>query len=360
LLVTRGTLDEPASIEATDRSGMLSLVGDLGRHLSAGYFSGVAVKHEVGEPAFDSLVVCGMGGSGVAADVVRSLYSNLLSIPVVSIKGYELPAFVGAHGETRSLVLAVSYSGDTEETLSLEEQARGRGATVVTIGGGGQLAARSAAYGAPHVSVPNDIPMPRVALGYLAGAALGVLECFGLVASLRKEVQRTDALLSDLGQRLGPDQPLPANEAKALALWLAGRFPVVWGSEGLAEGAALRWKNQLNENAKVPAFASVLPELDHNEIEGWGPGAGIPYGLIVLRHAMEGDRLAARMSASMESVRDSDLAMREVWAEGSTPLQALFSLMMMADFSTIYVAILRGVDPTPVPVLTGLKEVLRR
>jgi glucose/mannose-6-phosphate isomerase len=360
LLVTRGTLDDRGSIEAADKSGMLSLAAGLGRQLSAGYAAGVEAAGEVPEGGpFDSIVVCGMGGSGVAGDVVRSLYSNELSIPVVSLKGYVLPAFVGVRGQTCSLVLAVSYSGDTEETLALYEQARNRGATVVTISSGGELAARSMAHAVRHVSVPNDVPTPRVALGYLSGAALGVLQSLGLVASPRRDVERTAELLSDLAERLGPERALSDNEAKALALWLAGRIPVVWGSEGLAEGAVLRWKNQLNENAKVPAFASLLPELDHNEIEGWRPGAGLPFGLVVLRHGAEDPRVASRVSASLDAVSDSGLAMREVWAEGSSPLESLFSLMMKADFASIYLAVVRGVDPTPVPVLTGLKKRLR-
>jgi glucose/mannose-6-phosphate isomerase len=133
----------------------------------------------------------------------------------------------------------------------------------------------------------------------------------------------------------------------------------VWGSEGPAEAAALRWKTQLNENAKLPAFHSVLPELDHNEIEGWTAEAGRPFALVVLRHAGEHPRVARRVRATLEALRDSGLESREVSGEGSTSMEALLSLILLGDFVSTYLAILRGIDPMPVRVLTQLKDGLR-
>jgi glucose/mannose-6-phosphate isomerase len=134
---------------------------------------------------------------------------------------------------------------------------------------------------------------------------------------------------------------------------------VVWGSEGVAEAAALRWKTQTNENGKLPAWASVLPELDHNEIEGWSVGVGTPFALIVLRHPGEHPRVEARVTATLDLLRASGLDARQVHAEGSTPMGWLFSLIMLGDFVTTYEAIGRGVDPTPIPVLSALKERLK-
>src|SRR5206468_6915576 len=112
-------------------------------------------------------------------------------------------------------------------------------------------------------------------------------------------------------------------------------------------------------NAKVPAYCSILPELDHNEIEGWSAGKGVSFGLVVLRHPGEHPRVADRVQASLVAISEANLPYREVWAEGDGPLQWLFSLMMKADFASVYLAVLRGVDPTPVPVLMELKERLR-
>ena len=158
-----------------------------------------------------------------------------------------------------------------------------------------------------------------------------------------------------LAARFGPDVDRADNEAMQLAEWIGGRVPVIWGSEGLAEAAALPWKGQVNENAKGPAWASVLPELDHNEVEGWSEGAGTGHAAIVLRHPGELPGMARRIEATVEAVRPSGLDVREVYASGSSPLEWLFSLVAIADFATIYLGVLRGRDPMPIPILTGLK-----
>jgi glucose/mannose-6-phosphate isomerase len=134
---------------------------------------------------------------------------------------------------------------------------------------------------------------------------------------------------------------------------------VIWGSEGIAEPAAIRWRCELNENAKVPAFSSVLPELDHNEVEGWSPGAGRGFGLVILRHHGEHASVGARVQATLDSIEDAGLESREAWAARSGPLASVLGLIMVGDLASTYLAILRGVDPTPIPVLTGLKERLR-
>jgi glucose/mannose-6-phosphate isomerase len=135
---------------------------------------------------------------------------------------------------------------------------------------------------------------------------------------------------------------------------------VIWGSEGPAEAAAVRWKTQCNENAKTPAFASWLPELDHNEVEGWSREAGDPFGVVILRHPGEHPRIAARVEATLAAISDADLPVRQVGVEASEPLAALCSLIVMGDFTSTYLAIAAGVDPMPVLTLSGLKERLRR
>jgi glucose/mannose-6-phosphate isomerase len=355
LLLTTSTLDDPAA-RAIDRSGMLGLVAALPAHLRAGFAAGREMSGLPPANEVTAMVVCGMGGSGVAGDVVRSVYSGSLPVPVSITKGYALPASFGRG----TLVLAVSYSGDTEETLAAYDEAVARGCSVASVSAGGGLAERAARHGRPHAALPGEVQMPRTAVGYLAGAALGVVEATGLAPPIAADVERAVVGLEDLAVRLGPDRAAGDNESKTLALWLAGRTPVVWGAEGVTEAAALRWRNQLNENAKIPAFSSVLPELDHNEIEGWGPGMGAAFGLVVLRHSGEDARVAARVDGTLEAVAASGLGIRQVRAEGSSAVEELFSLILKGDFASVYLALLRGVDPTPIPVLTGLKERLRR
>jgi glucose/mannose-6-phosphate isomerase len=178
----------------------------------------------------------------------------------------------------------------------------------------------------------------------------------GLIPPAAEEIDRTARLLDDMATRLGPERPVSENQAKALAAWIGERVPIIWGSEGIAEAAATRWKTQMNENAKAPSFAGVLPELDHNEVEGWSKGSGTPFAAVMLRHRWEHPRIAPRVAATVDAVRPSGLEVREVRAEGFGRMEALFSLIMLGDFASAYLGVLRGEDPLAIPVLTSLKE----
>jgi glucose/mannose-6-phosphate isomerase len=272
------------------------------------------------------------------------------------VKGYGLPEHCGRD----TLVIAASFSGETEETLAAFAEALQRGCRTVTLSAGGTLRELSTESETAHVELPGTIPVPRAALGFAAGSAVGVLDAMGLVPPSAGDVERAAGRLRDQAERLGPGVPAGENGAKGLAGWIGGRVPVVWGSEGIAEAAALRWKTQMNENAKVPAFAAVLPELDHNEVEGWGAGAGTAFAGVALRHRGEHHRIGPRVEATTEAVRSSGLEVREVAAEGSAPMESLFSLILTGDSASIYLGVLRGVDPLDVPVLTGLKRRLGR
>lgn len=348
-------LDDPAALRAADPEGMLALVADLGTHLGEGFALGRRAGDLPTADGVGSIAVCGMGGSGIVGDVLRASFADRLPVPVTTVKGYGLPAFCGKD----TLVIAVSYSGDTEETLAAYAQAVAVGCRVIALSSGGELATIARAGGGPHVPVPGHVPAPRAALGYLVGAAVGVLEAVGLLPDAGPELDGASGALRALSAELAQDRPVEGNRAKSIAGWLLGRFPVVWGSEGVAEAAALRWKMQFNENAKVPAFHAVLPELDHNEIEGWSERTGRAFGLLVLRHGREHPRIARRVEATMENIAGAGLECREVAVEGSASLEILLSFVMLADFASTYLAILRGVDPMPVHVLTRLKERLR-
>jgi glucose/mannose-6-phosphate isomerase len=351
----QATIDDSAALRAGDPGGMLALVAGLGTQLGEGFALGRRARDLPTAEGIGTIAVCGMGGSGIVGDVLRGSFADRLPVPVISVKGYGLPAFCGKE----TLAVAVSYSGETEETLAAYAQAVLAGCRVIAISSGGQLAALARADGVAHVAVPGHVPAPRAALGYLVGAAAGALEAVGVIPEAGAELGRAADLVEALSAELSPDQPAEGNRAKSLATWLQGRTPVVWGSEGVAEAPALRWKTQFNENAKLPAFHAVLPELDHNEVEGWTDQTGAPFALVVLRHPLEHPRIARRFQATMEAIAGSGLECREVDAVGSAPMEALLSLIMLGDFVSTYLAILRGVDPMPVDVLTRLKEQLR-
>jgi glucose/mannose-6-phosphate isomerase len=133
---------------------------------------------------------------------------------------------------------------------------------------------------------------------------------------------------------------------------------VIWGAAGIAAVAAARWKAEWNENAKLPAFASALPELDHNEVVGWSEGRGEPFFLVALRHAGENPEIAARFPLSIEIARSSGMEVEEVWAGGDSALARLLELVLRGDLASTYVAIARGVDPSPIEAIARLKQAL--
>jgi glucose/mannose-6-phosphate isomerase len=346
-------LDDAEAIRAADPGGMLSAVEGLSQQVRAGYDAGRAT---VGLPNCDdvsAIVFCGMGGSAFAGDVVRGVFRARLGIPLEVVRGPELPAYVGR----QTLVLCSSYSGDTAETLACFDEAVERGARVVAVSAGGRLAADADRRGIARVSIPAGF-MPRAAVGYLSFGVLGVLDAgaLGLLPSLDGDVREVVSIVEGLARRLGPDAPLEENLAKLLAARMRGRVPLIWGADGVAAVAAARWRTELNENAKVPAFSSSLPELDHNEVVGWSTGQGESFFLVALRTRDEHPEIAKRFPASVDIARSSGVEVQQVEAAGRTQLAELFSLVTTGDFVSCYLGILRGFDPTPVEAIDRLKR----
>jgi glucose/mannose-6-phosphate isomerase len=351
-----GVLDDPARRAALDSSEHLRHLAGLGMQLRRGYAAGRGADRVPSGSDATAVVVCGMGGSGVSADVLRGLYADRVSVPIVASKGYGLPAFAGRG----TVVVAVSFSGNTEETLSAYREAVGRGCRVIAVSCGGTLADAAAADGVAHVHPPSDVPMPRMAIGDLSAAVVGALEAAGVLPAARDEIEQAADVVDAAAARVAPDRPVGDNAAKDLAVSIGARTPVIWGSEGLAEAPAARFRTQVNENAKSPALSAWLPELDHNEIEGWSTGTGSGYALVALRHPLEHPRIGDRLAATLAAIAPSGLQATELHADGTRPFEILFSLVLLADFAATYLSLVRGVDPTPIPVLSSLKERLAR
>jgi glucose/mannose-6-phosphate isomerase len=345
-------LDDVAALRSTDPSDMLGAIAALPRHCREAYDEARALTL----PAADgvtAVTVLGMGGSAVAGDLVRSVFRDRLGVPVEVNRSPELPAYGGPH----TLVVASSYSGNTSETLSSFREAVARGCRILAITSGGVLADEARAAGVPIVSVPGGF-QPRAALGHLGFAALGALEAMELLPKLADDVAETVAELTRLVGLLGPASPLAGNPAKQLADLIGDRIPVIWGAEGIGAVAAMRWKCQMNENGKVPAFAASMSELDHNEVVGWTRPYGERCTLIALRHDGEHADLAARFPLSYDIVREAGVAIEEVHGTGASSLTRLMALIVAGDFASAYVGIRRGVDPTPVVVIERLKAAL--
>jgi glucose/mannose-6-phosphate isomerase len=343
----------PARAAEIDTQDQLAAVAQLSVHLEVGYTAAVGALTgralvPIGRP--DGVVVCGMGGSAIGADVVGACLAEL-AVPYQVVRGYELPTWVSSS----TLVIAVSYSGNTEETLSSVARALPRGCRPVCVASGGRLAALARERGLPLVSVPAGL-QPRASLGYLATPIAAALEAAGVARGFDEQVAEAIEVTRDLAAELAPDVDEGENRAKQIARRIAGRLPLIYGA-GVTVPAARRWKGQLNENAKTPAFFNELPELDHNELAGWETNTALGAGaLLVLLDDPRGDeRLRLRMALTGTIVAPHVAGVARVTARGVLPLARVLSSVSVGDFTSLYLALIYGVDPAPVAAIEDLK-----
>jgi glucose/mannose-6-phosphate isomerase len=345
-------LDDVQALRAVDASDMLGTIAGLAADCRSSYDASKALDLPSAE-GVASVVVCGMGGSAVSGDLLRSVFRDRIGVPIDVNRSPSLPEYAGS----RTLVLASSYSGGTSETLGAFRTAVARGCRLLAVTGGGSLAEGATAAGAPVVRLPAGF-QPRAALGHLGFATLGALEGMGLLPPMASDVDETVAELERLTSQMVPDVPSDGNPAKQLASLIGERVPVIWGAEGIGSVAAMRWKTQMNENAKVPAFASAMSELDHNEVVGWTRPYGARFTLIALRHGGEQPEIEARFPLSYQIAEAAGVAVQEVRAGGRSALARLMGLIIVGDFVSAYLALRRGIDPTPVDVIVRLKAAL--
>jgi glucose/mannose-6-phosphate isomerase len=345
-------LDDPAALRAGDPSGMVDAFTRTGEQLRAAYSAARdAAIPFAGESR--SVTFCAMGGSAVAGDLVAAAFADRVRLPMVTLRGYRVPA---GYGE-EDLALCVSYSGDTEETVAAFDGARERGCSVVAVCGGGELADRAREADVPVVVIPADAPVPRAGLGSLVGGVLGALAGAGVLSGADQEIDAAGETIDAAARELGPEAPADGNESKQLAAWVGERIPVIWGTEGVSAAAAWRWKTAFNENAEVPAFASSLPELDHHEVVGWTAKRGEGFSLVILRESGEHESVQVRLDATLDELGASGLDWKEVRARGDTALARGMSLALTGDLASAYHALARGIDPA---VMDPLDRVKRR
>jgi glucose/mannose-6-phosphate isomerase len=343
-------LDRDA-VAAVDSTGQAAEILDLHVHLSDALWrvdSAAIAPLDAG----GGLVVAGMGGSASGGRLALGAAGPRLRRPVVVADGYVLPGWVGPD----TLVLCASYSGGTEETLAAYDDAAERGAPRLVATTGGALGERARRDGVPVIPLPGGF-QPRAAVGYSLVSALEAIALSGAGPSLRGEVEATAALAERLAAEWGPDGP-EHGEAKALARRLHGTVPVVAGAE-LAASAAYRWKCQINENAGMPAFASVLPELDHNEIVGWPGASGLgPFSAVFLEDPGAHERNALRAALTAAQAAAGAAVVERVAARGETRTERLVSLILLGDLVSLYLAVLRGEDPVAIAPIDALKAEL--
>lgn len=341
-----------ARIAELDPAGMLDDVLDLPEQLADARWRAESAGVEVRERA-GGLTVCGMGGSGIGGELAAAIIGRRAARPIRVVHDYELEPWRG----DRSLILCSSYSGATEETLACFEAAGAVGAERVALTTGGPLAEAARGAGVPVIGVPSGF-QPRATVAYMTVGALTCAEAAGVVGSMREELDGARRLLDTLVAEWGPDAD-DQSEAKVLARRLHGTLPVVHGGEPTT-AAAKRWKSQINENAKLPAFWAVLPDADHNELCGYEGAPGLaPLKAIFLESADQHPRVARRMELTAEvAARLGAAGTERIVARGDTPAERVLSLVLLGDLVSCYLAILAGRDPTPVPVLENFKRAL--
>jgi glucose/mannose-6-phosphate isomerase len=305
-----------------------------------------------------NIAVAGMGGSGISGDVLATAGSHDLSVPVNVLKQYRVPRFVGPG----TLFFAMSYSGGTEETLEATAAALAAGAQVVAVCSGGELARLAGKAGAPVIGCPPGF-MPRAALGHLATPLFVVCERLGLLPGGVAAVEAARAQAARRRDACRPEVEGQGNPARELARRIGRTFPLVWGTGALGAVAAYRWKADVNENAKAPAFSNAFPELDHNEICAFGQHGDVTrqvVTLVELRHDHEHSQLGRRVEATRAIVEETVASVLEVRAEGEGRLAQLVDLMYLGDWVSVYMALDVGVDPGPIDAIARLKDELAR
>lgn len=348
-------LDDTEALRNNDQGKMFDALWSLPEQCE----EALAIGHRSLIPedfaSISNIVVTGLGGSAIGGDFLRLLVNEKITVPVIVNRDYKLPKFIN----NKTLLFAVSYSGNTEETLSAYEQAAAQRAKIIALTNGGKLKALAEKDGTPVIVVPAGIS-PRAATGYLLIPVLAVLEKLGLIDNLTSDFNEMISLLKDLREKLAPESPEESNRAKQLARRVFDRIPVIWSASGNTEVVSMRWKGQINENGKAPAYWNIFPELNHNEIVGFEEPQELlkKLEIIILRDKHDHPRVQKRMEVTKEVIKDKVSGVNEVWSTGESKLARLFTLTYIGDYLSVYVASMYGIDPTPVKNIDYLKNKL--
>lgn len=349
---TTSILEDAAAIKRRDPSGMLGRIAEFGDQLQTGWELSRGLQLGKAHTDASAVAVLGMGGSAVAADLLRGIFTDRLSVPLVSVRDYDLPAWVGR----QTLVVAVSHSGATEESVAALSAALERRCPVVVITTGGPIREVAARVDLPRLVYSTDAP-PRASLGYTMSLLAGLLERAGVLAVDLSEIEAGVAASAEVVRTCGPEAPTETNLAKQLAWSLLDRLPMVEGSGALA-AVARRWKTQFNENSHSVAAAEELPEAMHNAVVGYDQPDTLRdhQYLVFLRSAIDDPRNAYRSSLSEELLDAVKISHQTVTVDGNGRFATACAAITLGDYVSAYLGLLYGMDPSSTPVLTHVKE----
>ncbi len=352
-------LDSLKNIKKYDKSDMASIleVFALQCHEALTIADRVVMPTVYQKKNFSNIVFCGMGGSAIGAHLIKDILRHELKIPMFVCRQYTLPGFVGK----TSLVVVSSYSGNTEETLSCFKEALKRGSAVVVISSGGKLEGLAKKYKMPFLKIHGDYP-PRCAIGFSFFCGLKVLSNLKLVRNMSKDISETLKILDDLGVLMVPAVKIEHNEPKKIARMLVNKFIVIYSSSEFSEALSIRFKGQLAENSKTFSSVNFVPELNHNEIEGWNKPASMLKNTIVifLEDRNESKKIRCRFSATKKIIKPTGCKIITLIATGKSKMAKIFSLIYFCDWVSYYLAIINNVDPYPVKKIEKLKKELTR
>ena len=335
-----------------DPDDMLGRIAELPQQCRDAWANVQSLKLPPEYRQVNKIVILGMGGSAIGGDLLRALAEPECALPIVTNRDYTVPAFVNAE----TLVIASSYSGNTEETLAAFEEARQRSAALLSITTDGKLAQRARELGVPLLTFRYQ-SQPRAALGYSLVSLIGVMQELGFIGDKAADLEEAIAVMEALQEEIRETVSVTENLAKQLARRLHGRLPVIYGSGYLGE-VAHRWKTQLNENAKAWSFFEQLPELNHNAVVGYQFPEELAERILVvmLASSLDHPRNKARFQVTQEILTKLGIAYETIETRGESPLAQMLSAIHFGDYVSCYLAMLYEVDPTPVQVIDYLKE----
>jgi glucose/mannose-6-phosphate isomerase len=343
-----GRLDDLQAMRSLDKSSMLEQIVGLPDQLRLALEWDIDL---VDRPS--GVAIVGMGGSAVGGDILADYASSISDKPISVIRGVELPRWVCG----KTLVVMVSYSGNTWEVMDLYKRSKERGCSMVAIASGGDLSKVAEADKVPMIRVPTGL-QPRAALGYLLGAEAAVLEATGL-APVKRDLALAQLAMADLRENLSPGIPADVNMAKKIARKLSGKIPAIYAPRTLRT-VAYRWQTQINENAKMMAFSGEFPELNHNQIVGWVEGRPLAGMLpVFLKPASSRGSLGEKMDVAIQLMREAEVQPLPIELSGRSSLESSLMGVMLGDFVSFYLAMLKGVDPSPVNSIVELKKRMR-
>lgn len=324
---------------------MKELIQDFGNHLTDAIRIAEKTNFEIKGNKINSVLICGLGGSGIGGTIISEMLSNECQVPIIVNKDYHIPSFVNQN----TLAICCSYSGNTEETLEMYKRAKEKGAEISIITSGGKFADLAKTNGHNILQIPGGLP-PRAAFGLAFPQLLYTFKKYGLISDekteqLKASVKLLDATESEVQQ-----------EAKSLSEKLHQHLPVIY-SEASLGGVGVRFRQQLNENSKMLAWSQVIPEMNHNELVGWRSKYE-NIAVLIFRTETDYYRNQKRIEYSKKVFGQYTSNINEVFAKGDNVVARTIYLIHLGDWISFYLAEAKGIDVVEVDVITGLKEML--